>query len=76
MLYLVVHILDVEGGCGSTRYPFHPEIEPGSIVVLWMVSTNPDVVLHKARVTAAEEAFSTKERFPESNSELNRTGPI
>lgn len=73
--YLIVHVLDVEGDGVAARDPFHPEIKPSAVVVFGMVGANPDVVLHKTQPTAMEEAFSTKERLPESNSELNRTAP-
>ena len=75
MKYLIVHILDVESNDASSIDALYPEIEPRAIIVFRVIGADPDIVLNKTRTTAIEEAFSTKERLPESNSELNLTGP-
>jgi len=75
MSHFVVQIIDVKGYGASAIEAFHQKIQPSAIVVLGMIGANPHIILHRARTTDIEEAFYTKERFPESNSELNRTGP-
>lgn len=64
-----MHILNCKGEVCRFRKPFDAKVEPGSVVVLNTVSSNPNIKLSERAFTDDEDAFSAANRFPESKSE-------
>jgi hypothetical protein len=44
-MYLILHILQIKIDSGSLVQTLDGKVEPGAVIVLWVVGGDPDVVL-------------------------------
>jgi hypothetical protein len=44
-MYLILHILQIKGNSSALVKTLDGKMEPGAVIVLWMVGGDPDVVL-------------------------------
>ncbi len=75
-MYLILHIFNLKSSLNAFIESFDGEMEPGSIVIFWMISSNPDIELEiRRKCTLVPETFYALEQFPESKFESMTTFP-